>query len=145
MKVGDICGKRVVKIAPGAPLHEVARMMIAQRVGAVVVTAGEDPQAPIVGIITDRDIVDAQLDQALDLGSLNVGAVMKRSVLTLSPDDSIDAAIAHMRVGNVRRAPVVSAHSVPVGMVSVDDLIAHVSSELVDIAQVIARQSECRH
>jgi CBS domain-containing protein len=141
MNVGQICTGSLVKVAQNTPVSEVARLMTAQQVGAVIVTAGAEDRSPLVGIITDRDIVNAQLDQARDLGSLSAEAVMTRKVLTLAPQESIDGAIAHMRARSVRRAPVVTAGNVPVGMISTDDLIAQMSFELFSIAGIVAKQS----
>jgi CBS domain-containing protein len=141
VNVGQMCRGRVVKVAQNTPLSEVARVMRDQHVGAVMVTNGDGESAPLAGIITDRDIVSAQLEQAKDLGSLNAGAVMTRNVLTLSSDESLDGAIAHMRAKSVRRAPVVSAEGVPLGLVSTDDVIAQLSSKLVSIAGIVSQQS----
>ncbi len=141
MNVGQICAGRLVKVAQHTPVSEVARLMTTQRVGAVIVTEAGEEHSPLVGIITDRDIVNAQLDQARDLGSLNAGAVMTRKVMTLAPQESIDGAIAHMRARGVRRAPVVTAGNVPVGMISTDDLIAQMSFELFSIAGIVAKQA----
>ncbi len=142
MSIGQICGGRLVKVAQNTPLAEVARIMIAQHVGAVVVTDGEGDRAPLVGIITDRDIVSAQLDHPKDLGSLSAGAMMTRDVLALPETESIDGAIAHMRARNVRRAPVVSVDGVPLGVISTDDLIAQLSFKLFSIAGIVAQQSQ---
>lgn len=47
--------------------------MTREGVGAVIVTDGASPQAPVCGIITDRDIVCAQLDRsARQLSGLTV-------------------------------------------------------------------------
>ena len=142
MNLGQLCGGRLVKVAQNTPLWEVARIMSDQHVGSVVVTEGDGDRAPLVGIITDRDIVTAQLDHPKDLGSLSAGSVMTRDVLTLPPNESIDGAIAHMRARNVRRAPIVSADGVPLGMVSTDDLIAQLSFKLFSIAGIVAQQSQ---
>jgi CBS domain-containing protein len=140
MNVGELCGGRVVKVAQNTPLLEVARKMTNERVGAIIVTNGEGEGAPLAGIITDRDIVNAQLNQARDLASLSAGAVMTRDVLSLTPDESIDGAIAHMRAKSVRRAPIVSAEGVPVGLVSTDDLIRRLAFKLFKIAGIVTRQ-----
>ena len=141
MNVGQICGGRVVKVAQNTPLSEVARVMCTESVGAVVVTDGSGERAPLVGIITDRDIVSAQLERTHDLSSLSAGAVMTRNVLALTQNESIDGAIAHMRARSVRRAPVVSAEGIPVGFVSTDDLIAQLSFKLLSIAGIVAQQT----
>lgn len=140
MNVGQICAGRLVKVTQHTPVSEVARVMSAQHVGAVIVTEDSGERSPLVGIITDRDIVNAQLDQAKDLGSLSAEAVMTRKVLTLAPEESVDGAISHMRARNVRRAPIVTAGNVPVGMISTDDLIAQMSFKLFSLAGIVAKQ-----
>jgi len=140
MNIGQLCPHRVIKVPQSTSLAEVARVMSAEHVGAVIVTDGSHDQAPVAGIITDRDIVSAQLEQAKDLASLSAASAMTRNVLTLSRDESIDDAIAHLRARNVRRAPVVAADAVPVGLVSVDDLIGQLSFDLSEIASIVARQ-----
>jgi CBS domain-containing protein len=141
MNIGQLCRHRVIKVPQSTSLAEVARVMSTEHVGAVIVTDGSHEQAPVAGIITDRDIVSTQLKQAKDLASLSAASAMTRNVLTLTRDESIDNAIAHMRARNVRRAPVVSAGAVPVGLVSVDDLIGQLSFDLAEIASIVAGQS----
>lgn len=116
--------------------------MTRHHVGAVIVTENADDNSPLVGVITDRDIVDAQLDQAKDLGSLSAEAVMTRKVLTLTREESVEGAIAHMCARGVRRAPIVTGGGVPVGMISTDDLIAQMSFKLFSIAGIVAKQSQ---
>jgi len=140
MTVGQICGRRLVKVAQNTPLSEVASIMTTQHVGAVVVVDGNSDRAPLVGIITDRDIVNAQLEYAQDLSSLSARAAMTQNVLSLPHDESIDGAIAHMRARSVRRAPVISADGIPVGLISVDDLIAQLSFKLFSLAGMVAQQ-----
>ena len=145
MNVGQISGGRLVKVSQHTPLSEVARVMTTHHVGAVIVTENADDDSPLVGVITDRDIVTAQLQQTRDLSSLSADAVMTRAVLTLTREESIDGAIAHMCARNVRRAPIVSAGGVPVGMISTDDLIAQMSFKLFSIAGIVAKQSQGSH
>jgi CBS domain-containing protein len=140
MNVGRICGGRIVKVSQNMPLSEVARIMTTQHVGAVIVTDGDGARATVAGIITDRDIVSAQLEHVKDLSGLSAGAVMTRNVLTLTQEEPIDGAIAHMRARSVRRAPVVSSEGIPLGLISVDDLVAQLSFKLFSIAGIVSRQ-----
>jgi signal-transduction protein with cAMP-binding, CBS, and nucleotidyltransferase domain len=144
MNIGQLSHGRVVRVSESASLSEVARLMCSERVGAVIVTSSNEPDAPMSGLITDRDVVDAQLAHSKDLASLNVRESMTTHVLALVASESIDGAIAHMRARNVRRAPVVSAAGIPVGMISVDDLIRELSVALGSIASIVARQSQPR-
>ena len=109
-------------------------------VGAVVVTEGDIGRARVAGIITDRDIVRAQLGRTADLSSLSAGETMTRDPLVLLEEESIDGAIAHLRARRVRRAPVVRPDGTPVGMVSVDDLLRHLAGKLSGLAGIVARQ-----
>ena len=142
MNIGQLCRHRLVKVPPSASLWDVAAAMSAEHVGAVIVTDGTHEQAPVAGIITDRDIVNAQLEQAKDLASVTAASAMTKNVLTLGQDESIDGAIAHLRARNVRRAPVVCANGAPVGLVSVDDLIQQLSTDLTQMASIVARQPQ---
>lgn len=141
MNVGQFCNGRIVKASKSTPLAEVARLMNDEHVGAVIVTDGSYENAPVAGILTDRDIVSIQLDKARDLATMSAGDAMTRNVLTLLKSESIDGAIAHMRARNVRRAPVVTPEGAPLGLVSVDDLIAQVSLKLGGIAAILAQQA----
>ena len=142
MNIGELCRHHLVKLPQSSSLADVARAMSIEHVGAVIITDSSHDQAVVVGIITDRDIVNAQLEQAKDLASVSAASAMTKHVLTLTQDESIDGAIAHMRARNVRRAPVVSVDGVPVGLVSVDDLIGQLSSDLFEIASTVARQPQ---
>jgi CBS domain-containing protein len=140
MNIGTLCSRYLITISIGAPLSEVARLMRESHVGAVVVTEGGIDHPHVVGIITDRDIVRAQLGRTADLSSLSARETMTRDPLVLLEEESIDGAIAHLRARGVRRAPVVRPDGAPVGMVSVDDLLRHLAAKLACLAGIVARQ-----
>jgi len=111
-----------------------------QHVGAVIVTADDTPNAAIVGIITDRDVMRAQLNRTADLSRLRTGDVMTVSPLVLDEMQPIDTAIAHLRARGVRRAPVVAADGSLVGLISIDDLLAHLARALMHVAALMTEQ-----
>lgn len=140
MNVWDICSRRAVTISEQAQLADVARLMETEQVGAVIVTAGSADRPTVSGIITDRDIVCTQLERTLDLSQLTAGDAMSRDPLVLFQNGQVDAAIEHMRARGVRRAPVITTAGAPVGMLSSDDLLAHISLKVSGMAALIARQ-----
>jgi len=140
MDIGTLCSHNLITIATGAPLAEAARLMREAHVGAVVVTEGGLDHPRVVGIITDRDIVRAQLGRTVDLSSLSAVEAMTRDPLVLSEEESIDGAIAHLRARGVRRAPVARADGTPVGLISVDDLLQHLAGKLSGLAGIVAWQ-----
>jgi CBS domain-containing protein len=111
-----------------------------EHVGAVIVTEGAAAHTRVAGILTDRDIVRAQLVHAAALTSLSVGEAMTRDPLVLFEQEPIDGAIAHLRARGVRRAPVVKADGTPVGLLSADDLLGHVAEKLIGLAAIVAQQ-----
>ena len=105
MKLASLCSRRLVTVSTGAPISEVARLMRDEHVGAVVVTQDGADHLHVAGILTDRDIVRAQLARTADLASLSTREIMTANPLVLSEGESIDAAIGRLRARGVRRAP----------------------------------------
>ncbi|MBW4053078.1 MAG: CBS domain-containing protein [Proteobacteria bacterium] len=140
MVVGSLCSRPAVSVPTGAPIADVARLMRDRHVGAVVVTDGRGDRLRTAGIITDRDIVSAQLARTADLSRLAAADIMTRNPLVIDEEEPVDGAIAHLRARGVRRAPVVSRDGTLIGLVSADDLFAHVARELVAMGEIIARQ-----
>ena len=145
MVVGSLCSRPAVSVATGAPVADVARLMRDEHVGAVVVTDLRGDRLRPAGIITDRDIVSAQVSRTADLSRLAAADIMTRNPLVLDEEESVDGAIAHLRARGVRRAPVVSRDGALVGLISADDLFAHVARELVALGEIIARQRRAEH
>jgi CBS domain-containing protein len=141
MKIAKVCTKGAITVSPSAALSEAAQTMCASNVGTVVVTASHADRLVVVGIITDRDIVRAQLHRTSDLSRLAVSEVMTPDPLVLSEQESIETAINQMLARGVRRAPVIDASGMLVGLVSTDDLLAQVSDELVNLVQPIVQQA----
>ena len=136
MNVGDLCNRKVVAVSASAPASDAARLMCEQRVGAIVVTAAPADGAVAIGMLTDRDIVCAQLDRAADLSQLRTADIMTGDPLVLSEDAPVEEAIRRLRNRHVRRAPVISRRGELIGVISFDDLLAHVSANLRALAQL---------
>src|SRR5262245_32565999 len=72
-------GRNVLAIPSDATLGEVARVLTANRIGALVVL---DEQGGCAGLISDRDIVRALAEQGPPALALTVGAAMVRDTAT---------------------------------------------------------------
>jgi CBS domain-containing protein len=140
MNVGQICSHRAVTVSEAAPMSDVARLMRDEHVGAVIVTRGPFDHCSVVGIITDRDVMCAQLERTADLSQLKASEAMTVDPLVLSELGPIDSAIEHMKARGVRRAPVVTQAGHPVGMISADDLLVYLSLTLAGMAGIVAHQ-----
>jgi CBS domain-containing protein len=75
----------------------------------------------IMGILTDRDIAVRVVAERREPRGTCLADVCSRDLTTLSPDDTIEDAIAVMQDKAVRRLPVVERGR-PVGMVALGDL-----------------------
>lgn len=142
MNIGRIGNREVVSALASDPLSRVARQMCDQHVGMVVVVEERVDKRVPVGIVTDRDIVRAQLQRSTDLFCLSVAQAMTANPLTLLESESMVDAIDRLRARGVRRAPVVDARGALVGVVAMDDLLAAVSEELSGLSRLAASQPE---
>jgi CBS domain-containing protein len=75
----------------------------------------------IMGILTDRDIAVRVVAEHREPGETRLADVCSRELTTLSPDDTIEDAIAVMQNKAIRRLPVVDGGR-PVGVVALGDL-----------------------
>jgi CBS domain-containing protein len=136
MNVGEMCSRGVVYVSESATLQDVAILMRDRHVGAVVVVTSPLDAPVAVGIITDRDIVRAQIEHASDLARLRAADAMTKNPLTLRVDQQLDDAIESMRARGVRRAPVLTAQGALFGFLATDDLIAETVRQLGTLARL---------
>jgi len=118
-KVVDVMSSDAIKLPSYAPVMEAAKQMSSAGIGAVIV---EDDGASVTGIVTDRDIAVRVVAQGLDPSRTKLGEVCSRDLVTISPEDEIDTAIACMRDRAIRRLLVVDSDSRTVGVLSLGDL-----------------------
>ncbi len=144
MNVGAIASKQAVTVPVGASLEEAAKQMLQCSVGAVVVTDNADGRTVVAGILTDRDIVRARLEHSSSLAALNVADVMTRAPLVIDAGDSLAGAIRHLQARSVRRAPVIDRDGRLLGLISTDDVLGAIATELAGLAQLVAQQGRRR-
>jgi len=140
MQVRQLCSRELVSAPENASVGEVARLMRDRHVGAIVITGSRNARSVALGIITDRDIVRAQLERAGDLSELPAFQIMTPDPLLLPEHTTLGDAIDRLALRGVRRAPVVNAGGELVGLISVDDLIGQVARELSSLARLLGLQ-----
>lgn len=110
-----------VLIESPAPVLEAVQLMSERHVGCVlVVRAGK-----LKGIFTDRDVVSRVVAAGIDPAKTAVRRVMTPAPETLRTTDSIAFALNLMSLGGYRHIPLVDKAGVPVGTVSVKDIIVY--------------------
>jgi predicted transcriptional regulator len=99
-----------------------------------------DGTVKTVGVITDRDIVVAVVAQGGDPRTLCVGDVMTREPVAAQADEELSDVLSRMRRSGIRRLPVHGARGELVGVLSLDDILTHIASELESIVGTVRGQ-----
>ena len=107
----------VVSCREDEPLECAVAKMYAANVGSVVVV---DRAGHPVGIVTERDVVRF-LAQGVDFKT-PLGKVARKSLITVSPEDSTLSAAVKMIENNIRHMPVVEGGRL-VGVISIKDVL----------------------
>ena len=141
MQIGDICSREVYIVRPDEPLAVAVREMNNRHIGAVIVVESRGEAIRPVGIATDRDVVNGQIDRSADLFCLTVGDVMTKHPLTLLETSDVTEGIERLRARGVRRAPVVNEVGDLVGIVTFDDLLPVLAEELTALARLVGTQA----
>jgi CBS domain-containing protein len=97
--------------------------MIELTVGALLVTGPEDR---LVGILTERDFL-AKIAGQPGFEKMSVREFMTAEPETVSPTDTLAFALSKMDAGGYRHLPVV-LDGKPVGMISVRDILRHLTN-----------------
>ena len=118
--------KDIYTISSNASADEVVTELVRFNIGSLLVR--DSPAGPILGIITERDILRA-LTRRVPLEKLQVGACMSRELITAQPEDDIAVAMRLMTTHRVRHVPVVHRDQLH-GLVSIGDIVKAHHDEL---------------
>jgi CBS domain-containing protein len=142
MPVGRICIRDVDTAEPQESVLDVARRMRDRGVGTLVVV---DNQSRPMGLVTDRDIVTRLVADNRDAARTPVVDLMTAMPTTVLQDTSVESALGHMRIGRMRRLPVVNGSGALVGIVTLDDILALVAEEFSLIGGLLEREAPHQH
>jgi CBS domain-containing protein len=141
MRAGEVCTREVSTIERSASLIEAARRMRDEHIGSLVVVSVTPHRRVPQGILTDRDIVVGVLATDPDqLQRLDVGDVSMNELVTATEDEDLGTVLKRMRSFAVRRVPVVDAEGDLLGILSLDDVLTAIASEMGEIARLLSEQ-----
>lgn len=141
MSVGRICMRDVDTAGPKETAVDVARRMRERQVGTVVVV---DDAAQPMGLVTDRDLAVRVVAAGREGARTPVTDIMTPMPTAVLEDTSIESALGHMRVGRIRRLPVVNGAGALVGIVALDDILALLAEEFSLIGALLEREAPHR-
>jgi CBS domain-containing protein len=116
-------GNSVVTISPQANCYEAAARMTEQNIGSLVVT----DQGRLLGVITERDILQRVVAQGRDPATTRVEEVMTAEIVCCQLHTPLDEASGVIKNRRLRHLPVVSEAGELQGLISIGDLNAHQS------------------
>ena len=119
-------GKSVVTIHPDATVERAVAVLRLSGIGALVVS---DDGENVVGILSERDIVEALGRLGGELLAVSVAEVMTSPVVTCEPEDSVAELMAEMTNRRIRHFPVLDDGRLT-GIVSIGDLVKNRLDEI---------------
>lgn len=134
---GDIAEIDVVTAERDDPLTSIVERMADEDVGTVVITEDDRP----TGIVTDRMIALA-LAEHPDVSELTAGDVMTGDPVTVTDEMTVFEVVQTLGDSGIRRVPIVDDDGQLVGIVSIDDVLVLLATELDQLSEVVERQIE---
>jgi CBS domain-containing protein len=114
-------GTQVASIRPDATVLDAAVRMNERKIGSLVVICDDQ----VVGIITERDVLQRVVAQRRDPGDTSVGEVMTTEVVCCQPHTKLDEARGVLKNRRIRHLPVLDESKHLCGLISIGDLNAH--------------------
>jgi CBS domain-containing protein len=117
--------RRVYSVDAARTVLEAARYMMEHNVGAVPVLRDRD----LVGILSERDIMNRVVAVGRTPGTTSVTEVMTANPRSVAADESIDECLFIMREFGFRHLPIVDGKELK-GLVSLRDVLMHQANEI---------------
>lgn len=135
MQLQEAIRRDPVTVSPDTTLTEAAKVMDDRGVGALVVVDDEQP----TGIVTDRDITIRATARRYPPDA-RIDSVMSTDLVTAPATDDLQGALRVFEKNPIRRLPLVDEDGGLVGMVTADDLLVNLTSELGVLVRPITGQ-----
>ena len=122
MKVKDILeskGSAVATIPAEASLHDALERLIELRIGSLVVVDGHDP---IVGILTERDLLGECAIHPEGVREMTVREIMSSNPIIAVPEDEVAYIMGIMTHNRIRHLPILDGERLA-GMISIGDVV----------------------
>ena len=123
--------KKVQTIDPDATIEVLCQALSVLKIGALVVS---NNGKKIMGIVSERDIVQALAIHIHDIDKIYVRDIMTVNVMTCTKDSTIAELMALMTDKRIRHVPVVDVEGELLSIISIGDVVKEI---LEDQAQTI--------
>ena len=126
-KVAEVLARKggdVYTIEQTATVFEAIERMVERNLGSLVIMDGDS----ICGIFTERDYLRRIVVRGRTSKTTKVQEVLTSQLICVSPSEPVEACMAIMTQRRIRHLPVMDGGRL-VGIVSIGDLVRHVSKE----------------
>lgn len=125
MRVRQVMSPDVQVVTSEATMTEAAKLMRREEIGFLPVV----DNAAVIGVVTDRDLVIRGMSEGLNPNLTAVSEVMTHALIWCYADEVLTVAAELMEGSHIRRLLVLDMDKRLVGMLSLDDLAARMSSD----------------
>jgi CBS domain-containing protein len=127
--IGSIGLKDPLTLTLDASLQDCLDLMHSKRVGSLLIV---DAQGKLVGIFTERDFIMKVMGKVSNLETAKVKDFMTKDPVREHPDASLAFALSVMSHGGFRHVPIVDQDDMPIGIVSVKDVVDYFVQRMLD-------------
>lgn len=136
MSLKSYCRKPVVRISPETSITEACQLLEQNNIGCLIA----EREGKLCGIVTDRDIALRVTGAKRDSDKTKVQDIMTPDPIRVSVDKDLHHLTALMHAYHVRRVPIVNGFDTTLGLVTMDDLIAELGSDISEIGKAISEE-----
>ena len=117
MKIEKIMVRNVITLQTDASAYDAVKLMNKNRIGCLVVVYNGE----IVGILTERDMLERVLEECKDPKETRVSEIMTRKVIVGKPDMELIEATRLMFEEKVKKLPIVEGKQL-IGLITLTDI-----------------------
>ncbi|MEP7148279.1 MAG: CBS domain-containing protein [Acidobacteriota bacterium] len=139
MNVTEIMTKDPACCTPETSLQEVAKMMVDSDCGCIPVVDSQESKMP-VGMITDRDIACRVVAKGQNPLDLTAQDAMTTTVVSVTPDTSVEDCCNLMEESQIRRVAVVDESGACCGIIAQADIANNASDKkTAEVVQEVSK------
>jgi len=117
MLVRDIMTEKIVSIDSNESIRTACNKYRDTKVGCLIVTANAD----IVGIVTERDLIERAVCANKDLDTVKIKEIMTPDVKSIDIDERVENAVRMLKENKIKKLPVTSSNNI-VGIITITDI-----------------------
>lgn len=124
MRAEEIMTRDPATCTPDTRVQDVAHLMLEHDCGEIPIIDDRETRR-LVGVVTDRDITVRAVAEGRSPTETRASEIMSSSLVTGSPDASLDDCLEKMEKHQIRRLPIVDNDGRCVGMLAQADIALH--------------------